>query len=92
MGAAIPWYVMTSEATDTATRRAFADAQHFGLPARDVFFLRQGMITSFDFEGKLILERPDRIFVNPDGHGGRRPRCFSRAHSTTWNAADPTIF
>jgi len=28
------------------------------------------MVTSFDFDGKLILERPDRIFVNPDGHGG----------------------
>jgi UDP-N-acetylglucosamine/UDP-N-acetylgalactosamine diphosphorylase len=69
-GAAIPWYVMTSEATDAATRKAFAEADHFGLPARDVFFLRQGMITSFDFEGRLILERPDRIFVNPDGHGG----------------------
>jgi hypothetical protein len=50
--------------------QAFAEADHFGLPARDVFFLRQGMITSFDFEGRLILERPDRIFVNPDGHGG----------------------
>jgi UDP-N-acetylglucosamine/UDP-N-acetylgalactosamine diphosphorylase len=61
---------MTSEATDDATRSAFAEAGHFGLPARDVFFLRQGMVTSFDFDGKLILERPDRIFVNPDGHGG----------------------
>jgi UDP-N-acetylglucosamine/UDP-N-acetylgalactosamine diphosphorylase len=69
-GAAIPWYVMTSEATDASTRSAFAAASSFGLPARDVFFLTQGMVTSFDFEGKLILERPDRIFVNPDGHGG----------------------
>jgi UDP-N-acetylglucosamine/UDP-N-acetylgalactosamine diphosphorylase len=69
-GAAIPWYVMTSDATDAATRSAFADAGHFGLPARDVFFLRQGMVPSFDFDGKLILERPDQIFVNPDGHGG----------------------
>jgi UDP-N-acetylglucosamine/UDP-N-acetylgalactosamine diphosphorylase len=69
-GAAIPWYVMTSDATDAATRRAFAEVDHFGLPARDVYFLRQGMVTSFDFDGKLILERPDRIFVNPDGHGG----------------------
>ena len=69
-GVAIPWYVMTSEATDAATRRAFADADYFGLPARDVFFLCQGMVTSFDFDGKLILERTDRIFVNPDGHGG----------------------
>ena len=69
-GAAIPWYVMTSEATDADTRSAFAEAGHFGLPERDVFFLRQGMVTSFAFDGKLILERPDRIFVNPDGHGG----------------------
>ena len=69
-GAAIPWYVMTSDATDAATRSAFEEAGHFGLPPRDVFFLRQGMVTSFDFDGKLILERPDRIFVNPDGHGG----------------------
>ncbi|MGH7820601.1 MAG: UTP--glucose-1-phosphate uridylyltransferase, partial [Candidatus Binatia bacterium] len=69
-GAAIPWYVMTSDATDAATRSSFAEVGHFGLPARDVFFLRQGMIPSFEFDGKLILERPDRIFVNPDGHGG----------------------
>lgn len=69
-GVAIPWYVMTSDATDAATRNAFAEVAHFGLPARDVFFLRQGMVPSFDFDGKLILERPDRIFVNPDGHGG----------------------
>ena len=69
-GAAIPWYVMTSDATDAATRSAFAEAAYFGLPARDVFFLRQGMVPSFDFDGKLILERPDQIFVNPDGHGG----------------------
>jgi UDP-N-acetylglucosamine/UDP-N-acetylgalactosamine diphosphorylase len=70
LGVAIPWYVMTSDATDAATRAAFADAKFFGLPEHDVFFLVQGMVTSFDFEGKLILEQPDRIFVNPDGHGG----------------------
>src|SRR5260370_18485138 len=28
------------------------------------------MVASFDFVGKLFLERPERIFVNPDGHGG----------------------
>jgi UDP-N-acetylglucosamine/UDP-N-acetylgalactosamine diphosphorylase len=69
-GAAIPWYVMTSNANDAATRSAFAEAANYGLPARDVFFLQQGMVASFDFDGKLILERPERIFVNPDGHGG----------------------
>ncbi len=69
-GAAIPWYVMTSPATDAETRRAFEEADHFGLPEADVFFLCQGTAPSFDFDGKLILERPDRIFENPDGHGG----------------------
>jgi UDP-N-acetylglucosamine/UDP-N-acetylgalactosamine diphosphorylase len=69
-GAAIPWYVMTSDATDAETRRAFDAEKCYGLPPTDVYFLRQGMLPSFDFEGKLILERPDRIFENPDGHGG----------------------
>jgi UDP-N-acetylglucosamine/UDP-N-acetylgalactosamine diphosphorylase len=72
-GRPIPWYVMTSTATDGATRDAFARAHHYGLPKEDVFFLCQGMVPSFDFEGRLILERPDRIFESPDGHGGAIP-------------------
>ena len=76
-GAAIPWYVMTSEATDAETRCAFAAEKSFGLPEDDVFFLRQGVLPSFDFDGKLILERPDRIFENPDGHGGALPALLS---------------
>jgi len=69
-GHPLPWYVMTSPATDADTRRGFAEAGFFGLPEEDVFFLQQGMVPSFDFEGHLILERPDRIFENPNGHGG----------------------
>jgi UDP-N-acetylglucosamine/UDP-N-acetylgalactosamine diphosphorylase len=69
-GRPVPWYVMTSQATDAATRRFFAAHEHFGLPERDVFFLVQRMVPSFDFEGRLLLETPDRIFENPDGHGG----------------------
>ena len=72
-GRGIPWYVMTSSATDAATRIAFSRNHHYGLPKEDVFFLCQGMVPSFDFEGRLILERPDRIFENPDGHGGAIP-------------------
>jgi UDP-N-acetylglucosamine/UDP-N-acetylgalactosamine diphosphorylase len=69
----IPWYVMTSTATDAATRSAFERSGYYGLPKQDVFFLCQGMVPSFDFEGRMILERPDRIFENPDGHGGAIP-------------------
>ena len=69
-GRPLPWYIMTSAATDAATRALFADNDSFGLPAEDVIFFQQGMVQSLDFEGRMILERPDRIFENPNGHGG----------------------
>ncbi len=69
-GAAIPWYVMTSEANDEATRAFFADHDRFGLPEEDVRFFRQGMMPAVDFDGRLILQAPDRIARSPDGHGG----------------------
>jgi UDP-N-acetylglucosamine/UDP-N-acetylgalactosamine diphosphorylase len=69
-GRRVPWYVMTSEATDAETRAFFARHACFGLPASDVFFFRQAMVPSFDFDDRIVLERPDRIMVNPDGHGG----------------------
>jgi len=65
-----PWYVMTSEATDAATRAHFEQANHFGLPPEDIFFLCQAMVPSLDFDGRLMLAAPDRIFENPNGHGG----------------------
>jgi len=69
-GRRVPWYVMTSEATDAATRAFFERSGRFGLPEDGVFFFRQAMVPSFDFEDRLVLERPDRIMANPDGHGG----------------------
>jgi UDP-N-acetylglucosamine/UDP-N-acetylgalactosamine diphosphorylase len=67
---AIPWYVMTSPATDAATRAFFAEHAAFGLPADDVFFLCQSMVPALDFEGRLLLESPVRIAESPNGHGG----------------------
>ncbi|MBW2270651.1 MAG: UDPGP type 1 family protein [Deltaproteobacteria bacterium] len=72
-GASVPWYVMTSPATDAATRAGFAAADHFGLPPEDVFFFVQGTVPSFDFDGRLILAEPGRLAENPDGHGGVVP-------------------
>jgi UDP-N-acetylglucosamine/UDP-N-acetylgalactosamine diphosphorylase len=69
-GRALPWYVMTSDATDAPTRELFDRHATFGLPAADVFFFRQGMVPSFDLEGRLMLAEPGRIMENPDGHGG----------------------
>lgn len=70
---ALPWYVMTSPATDDATRRFFAEHDYFGLPPEDVFFFCQGTAPVLDFEGRLLLEAPGRIAVSPDGHGGAFP-------------------
>jgi UDP-N-acetylglucosamine/UDP-N-acetylgalactosamine diphosphorylase len=69
-GRPIPWLVMTSPATDAATRALFEEADTFGLPASDVFVFEQGSFPSVDFEGRMILEAPDRVAVSPDGHGG----------------------
>lgn len=66
----LPWCVMTSPATDAATRAFFREAGCFGLPEADLLFFCQGMVPSLDFQGRLMLAAPDRIFENPDGHGG----------------------
>ena len=69
-GAPVPFYVMTSEANDAATRAFFAENGFFGLPEGDVFFFRQGMWPALDPEGRIILDAPGHIFMSPDGHGG----------------------
>jgi UDP-N-acetylglucosamine/UDP-N-acetylgalactosamine diphosphorylase len=69
-GAAIPWYVMTSEANDDATRAYFAENGCFGIDPGDVVFFRQGMLPALDPAGRVLLSAPDRIFWAPDGHGG----------------------
>lgn len=66
----LPWCVMTSSATDDATRAFFREHEFFGLPEQDVLFFCQGKIPSLDFDGRLMLAARDRIFENPDGHGG----------------------
>ena len=69
-GRSLPWYIMTSEATDAQTRALFRSHAFFGLPEGEVYFFQQQMIPAFDFEGRLILDQPDHIFESPNGHGG----------------------
>jgi len=70
-GKAIPFLLMTSDATDAETRDFFAANKHFGLPADEVFFFRQGTMPALDLgTGKLLLEAPGRLFAAPNGHGG----------------------
>jgi len=69
----VPGYVMTSWTTDAAIRQLFEENGYFGLDREDIFFFSQQRIPAIDFEGSLILERPDRIAESPDGHGGSIP-------------------
>jgi UDP-N-acetylglucosamine/UDP-N-acetylgalactosamine diphosphorylase len=69
-GVRIPFYVMTSDANDAATRAHFEDHDYFGLDRNDVTFFVQGMWPALDGEGRIILDQPGHIFMSPDGHGG----------------------
>ena len=69
-GGPVPWYVMTSDATDSETRDAFRANDYYGLDEADVQIFQQDMVPAFDFNGRLILEQPSRVFESPNGHGG----------------------
>jgi UDP-N-acetylglucosamine/UDP-N-acetylgalactosamine diphosphorylase len=70
-GARLPWYVLTSPQNDEATRAAFAEAGHYGLPPESVRFVVQGTLPAVDrATGDLLRESPGRLALSPDGHGG----------------------
>ncbi|MBC8105119.1 MAG: UTP--glucose-1-phosphate uridylyltransferase [Anaerolineae bacterium] len=67
---AIPWYIMTSDANDAATRAYFQKNSYFGYPKQDVYFFQQGMMPAFSMDGKILLGEKDSLALSPDGHGG----------------------
>jgi UDP-N-acetylglucosamine/UDP-N-acetylgalactosamine diphosphorylase len=69
-GRSIPWYIMTSDANDAATRAFFERHDFFGYPRSDVFFFPQGMMPAFAMNGELLLAAKDSLALSPDGHGG----------------------
>lgn len=69
-GAPVPFYIMTSLENDGPTRSFFKEHGFFGLDEDRVQFFSQGLWPAMSDDGRVILERPDRIFMSPDGHGG----------------------
>ena len=69
-GATVPWYVMTSVLNHDRTQAFFEQNNWFGLNPADVILFSQGVLPTFDLEGRLLLAAPGRIATNPDGHGG----------------------
>ncbi len=70
-GKAIPYFIMTSDATHDETVSFFEDHQLFGMHRSDVYFFRQGKLPAVDaIDGRILMERKDAIALSPDGHGG----------------------
>ena len=70
VGKPVPWYVMTSEQNDAATRTFFQKNGHFGIDPKNLVFFQQGMMPAFSIDGKLLLAEKDSLALSPDGHGG----------------------
>ncbi|MDI6775400.1 MAG: UDPGP type 1 family protein [Verrucomicrobiota bacterium] len=68
--APVPFYVMTSRENDAATRDFFLKRNFFGLKPDRVAFFVQDMWPALGPDGRIVLDAPDHIFMNPDGHGG----------------------
>ena len=70
-GKAIPFYIMTSDATDAETRAYFEANHYLGLKPDNVRIFRQGTMPAVDAKtGKLLLASKDSLALSPDGHGG----------------------
>ena len=70
-GVAIPFYVMTSEATDSDTREYFEAKNYLGLDPSQVKIFKQGTMPAVDADsGKILLAAKDSLALSPDGHGG----------------------
>lgn len=66
----IPWYIMTSEHTKDPTLEYFSKNSFFGLKPDNLVVFEQNMMPGFTFDGKIIMDKPHRIALSPDGNGG----------------------
>ncbi|MFM7034990.1 MAG: UTP--glucose-1-phosphate uridylyltransferase [Planctomycetia bacterium] len=70
-GRPVPLAIMTSSATDAATREFLSRHDWFGLSSDDVLVFRQHDLPALDdTSGDLLLDAPGHLATAPDGHGG----------------------
>lgn len=63
-------FVMTSDLNNDATVKFFEEKNYFGYPKEYVSFFKQEMAPCCDYNGKVFLERKDKVAVSPNGNGG----------------------
>ncbi len=70
-GVSIPLMIMTSPATDAATRTYFEQNDQLGLRDGELFLFEQGTMPAIDAQnGRILMNAPGSIALSPDGHGG----------------------
>ena len=70
-GRPVPLAIMTSAATDAATREFLSRDGWCGLDPADVRVFRQASLPALDATtGEMLRDQPGRLALAPDGHGG----------------------
>lgn len=70
VGSYINLFIMTSDLNYDSTTAFFGKKNYFGYPKDHVFFFKQEMALTCDYNGKVFLESPGKISVSPNGNGG----------------------
>ncbi len=63
-------FIMTSDKNHDKTVAFLAEHDYFGYEPGYIHFFRQEMAPASDFNGKVYMERPDKIANSPNGNGG----------------------
>lgn len=66
----IPFFIMTSELNDFATRNFLKEKNYFGYDKNYIRFFVQDMAPCVDFNGKIFLAEKNKIATSPNGNGG----------------------
>ena len=65
----IPWYIMTSQDNDLATKEYFKLNNFFGYPKDKIKFFIQSNLPLIDLNGKLLLQEPYLVKEASNGNG-----------------------
>jgi len=86
-GTPLPLAITTSASTDTDIRAFFDEHDRFGFPREALRFAQQRQLPALDHAGRLMLAERDRVFTNPDGHGGALQALENEGILAEWQAA-----
>lgn len=65
----IPWFIMTSEENDLATKEFFENNNYFGYPKNYIKFFKQGKLPIISVDKNLMLQEPYLIREASNGNG-----------------------